>query len=912
MLQQKKVIMALSFVFLAVLIAEVSMVDSAEAESVGTFVGGGAVYALDETDGVYTATASWDGNTSEVTIEATVFQNEKTYVVNHLNAFSSNSIVTKVIIKPNNQLTLPASAFANNSNLEYIEIGEGIVDIPNNFANKDEKLVSVTLEHVETIGSNAFQGCKLLTSANLSKVSSLGANAFHGCVALNELTLSSNLETVGNYAFKGCNALQTVIVPGGIITTGTGMFQACNNLTTVTIEPGLKTLGNNMFENCISLKTVNLGNIQGIGKSSFSRCSSLESVTIPDSVKEIGNTAFQKCTSLTSCNLGSGLEKLGSQVFVDCPISGKFVIPASLTSISLYLTGKPTFPAGLTEIEVDSNNTVYSSKDGMLYNKTQTTLLYCPGGKTGEVYVSASIDAYAFTGCHISKITVLEGAISIGNAAFKADSENPTLEELILPNSLESIGNNIVSGQTKLKAIILPSTLGSLGNNTFNGLSSLEYVVFPSTAFKTTTVDTFNGVTFILADGSAVPKTTVNGTVDNLQELRFVWDGSVKGTFYQVSNDQVLFTTVINGDKTYMAVSKNAPCGIKSPEGSDHMVFDGWYTNSELTESYDMAANVTADVVVYAKFSLETHTITYKVDGEDVGEIETYEYGKLVSVREKYEKLGYTVSDWICSGAVPVEGIVAVGDEDIVFTATSAVNQYTITFDTVGGSAVDSITQDYNTAVTAPSMGPSKDGYRFVMWTPEVPASMPANDVILKAVWAIVATANADGKSVVTLDSETSSFIPAAETKEITVEIRENTAVKVENASDLIGKTVVSKVEPVSNSTGVPGTAYEFTFTADGTQYNGKIQVTLPYTKEAGKEPVVYYWNGSESTKMNVVSSTDASVTFETDHNSMYVVASETPSKDDGASFLLYFGILIVAGICAAVLIGFNFYHKKA
>lgn len=129
--------MALSFVFLAVLIAEVSMVDSAEAESVGTFVGGGAVYALDETDGVYTATASWDGNTSEVTIEATVFQNEKTYVVNHLNAFSSNSIVTKVIIKPNNQLTLPASAFANNSNLEYIEIGEGIVDIPNNFANKD-------------------------------------------------------------------------------------------------------------------------------------------------------------------------------------------------------------------------------------------------------------------------------------------------------------------------------------------------------------------------------------------------------------------------------------------------------------------------------------------------------------------------------------------------------------------------------------------------------------------------------------------------------------------------------------------------------------------------------------------------------------------------------------------------------
>ena len=108
------------------------------------------------------------------------------------------------------------------------------------------------------------------------------------------------------------------------------------------------------------------------------------------------------------------------------------------------------------------------------------------------------------------------------------------------------------------------------------------------------------------------------------------------------------------------------------------------------------------------------------------------------------------------------------------------------------------------------------------------------------------------------------------------------------------------------------GTAYEFTFTADGTQYNGKIQVTLPYTKEAGKEPVVYYWNGSESTKMNVVSSTDTSVTFETDHNSMYVVASETPSKDDGLSFLLFFGLLMVVGIAVSMLVGFNFYRKKA
>ena len=164
---------------------------------------------------------------------------------------------------------------------------------------------------------------------------------------------------------------------------------------------------------------------------------------------------------------------------------------------------------------------------------------------------------------------------------------------------------------------------------------------------------------------------------------------------------------------------------------------------------------------------------------------------------------------------------------------------------------------------------------------------------------------------VILFDGET-SFIPAAGTKTVNVEIAADTFVKIEDAADLADKVVVTKVDVVINNTGITGTAYEFTFTADGTQYNGKIQVTLPYTKEVGKEPVVYFWNGSESMKMNVVSSTDTSVTFETDHNSMYVVASETSSKDDGLSFLFFFGLLMVVGIAVSMLVGFNFYRKKA
>jgi len=206
---------------------------------------------------------------------------------------------------------------------------------------------------------------------------------------------------------------------------------------------------------------------------------------------------------------------------------------------------------------------------------------------------------------------------------------------------------------------------------------------------------------------------------------------------------------------------------------------------------------------------------------------------------------------------------------------------------------------------------------------PEVPAKagytgswevteFALEDKTVNAVYVKLAPVSENGTADVTLSDGETSFIPAAGTKTVNVEIAADTFVKVEDATGLANKVVVTKVDAVTNSTGIAGTAYEFTFTADGTVYNGKIQVTLPYTKEAGKEPAVYFWNGTESVKMKVISSTDTSVTFETDHNSMYVVASETPSKDDGNSFMLYLGIILVVGIVAAMLVGFTFYRKKA
>ena len=71
---------------------------------------------------------------------------------------------------------------------------------------------------------------------------------------------------------------------------------------------------------------------------------------------------------------------------------------------------------------------------------------------------------------------------------------------------------------------------------------------------------------------------------------------------------------------------------------------------------------------------------------------------------------------------------------DLTLTAKWQVNQYTITFDTAGGSEVPSITQDYGTAITAPA-NPAKTGYTFAGWDKTIPTTMPAGDMTITARW---------------------------------------------------------------------------------------------------------------------------------------------------------------------------------
>ena len=102
--------------------------------------------------------------------------------------------------------------------------------------------------------------------------------------------------------------------------------------------------------------------------------------------------------------------------------------------------------------------------------------------------------------------------------------------------------------------------------------------------------------------------------------------------------------------------------------------------------------------------------------------------GTAITVPADPTREGYTFIGW--DKAIPT----TVPAENMTVTAQWEINQYTITFDTAGGSEIAPITQDYGTAITAPA-DPTREGYTFIGWDMEIPTTMPAENITLKARW---------------------------------------------------------------------------------------------------------------------------------------------------------------------------------
>ena len=160
--------------------------------------------------------------------------------------------------------------------------------------------------------------------------------------------------------------------------------------------------------------------------------------------------------------------------------------------------------------------------------------------------------------------------------------------------------------------------------------------------------------------------------------------------------------------------------------------FKGWYDNENLTGSPVTAIGGTemGNKEYWAKWEINQYTITVKPENGKTDITITQDYGTEITAPDNPTRKGYTFKGW--DKEIPK----TMPAENITVKAQWEINQYTITFDTNGGSEIDSITQDYGTKIIAPA-DPTRKGYTFKGWDKEIPETMPAENMTITAQWEI-------------------------------------------------------------------------------------------------------------------------------------------------------------------------------
>ena len=194
-------------------------------------------------------------------------------------------------------------------------------------------------------------------------------------------------------------------------------------------------------------------------------------VIVPDGVTEIGSEAFYRCSSLTSITLPDSLTEIGSEAFYECSSLTSITIPASVTKIGDYVFCECS---SLSSIDVDENNNMFSSVDGIIYNKKKTILKLCPEGRKSINIPNnvTKIGYYAFSGCEsLTSITIPYGVTEIGSGAFSCCS---SLTSITIPDSVTKIGDYAFSYCDLLTSITIPNGVMEIDKGAFEDCSSLE------------------------------------------------------------------------------------------------------------------------------------------------------------------------------------------------------------------------------------------------------------------------------------------------------------------------------------------------------------------------------------------------------------------------------------------------------
>jgi hypothetical protein len=404
-------------------------------------------------------------------------------------------------IGESSEVTIPKSVtkigdkvFLNCDNLTTVSIPNSVLNIGNEAFSNCSALTDIVIPNsVTSIGEDAFYACSSLISVSLSNsVTNIRYRTFYNCTSLTSVEIPNSVTSIGEEAFCGCSNVLTLTIPHSVTDIGNDAFKDCNNIKTLNYSTDII---DNLFANKSSIETINIGDsATSIVQYAFYGCTGLKTLCLPNSINSIGLYAFGLCnnletltfntnavgkyfrerTSIKTINIGDSVTEIVENAFIGCKGLITINVGKSISSI-----GRDAFKnCDKIDYNVYDNAYYIGNNDNpyvVLMKVKNKGITSCSiNDKCNHIYQNA------FENCSDLKDLIIPNTIiSIGSNAF---SNCSGLTTIYIPNSVISINDNAFTNCRKMTSINIPNSVIEIGANAFKGCDGLKTATIGNSA----------------------------------------------------------------------------------------------------------------------------------------------------------------------------------------------------------------------------------------------------------------------------------------------------------------------------------------------------------------------------------------------------------------------------------------------
>ena len=422
--------------------------------------------------------------------------------------------ISPIVLKlPNSVSVIEKNAF-NNKDFRIVEIGNKTKNIEQEAfylcKNISDLMIPCT---VESIGNNAFVGCRSLRNLTIADgITTLnfgystynnGLYSLFSDCPLKSVYLGRNIsyKSEDRYIYSPFNYshLDSLIIGNLVTSIPQSAFSGCDNLRDLKLGSSISTIGEAAFAGCHSLTELNIGNSTiSIGDRAFYGCEGLKRITISNSVSTIGKSAFYYCNNLEKISIGASVTSIGSNAFESCYSLARVEV-ANIESFCQI------------NFANELSNPLYYAHHFYINDQEITQAIIPPGvshigsyafincSNLKEVHLPNSITSigkYAFNNCSGMVKVAVERVETLCQINFENMSSNPLyfakhlyindmeVKTVAIPENITSIGNYAFINCIEFENIEFGTNINEIGEYAFFGNNSLEKIVLPNNLTK--------------------------------------------------------------------------------------------------------------------------------------------------------------------------------------------------------------------------------------------------------------------------------------------------------------------------------------------------------------------------------------------------------------------------------------------